>query len=306
MNLDSIVISDALSYLQGLPDDSVHCIITSTPYYGLRDYEEDGQIGLEPTVQEFTQNLQAIFNQARRVLKTSGTLWLNIGDSYASGGNGIGSPGRSKRISKKTAAAQNRPPRKAPPGFNDKTLLLIPSRVAIALQDSGWIVRAELPWIKINALPESAKNRPAKSHEYVFMTKAKRYYYDIEAIKKPLSPNSDVEYRNKLRKGKTYAAKAPYTQNFPANSDPDGRNYRSGDPFVDTLLDQAARFEEIARQVRAIAMGPDRSGAVIIDNEIVAFMTKTEPTKHKHSAAFPTALIEPMIPASCPPGGVVL
>jgi site-specific DNA-methyltransferase (adenine-specific) len=168
--------------------------VTSPPYFGLRDYGVDGQIGLEPTPEEFVAELVAVFREVRRVLRDDGTLWLNLGDGYGKG----------------------------------KQLLGVPWRVALALQGDGWLLRQDIIWHKPNAMPESVKDRCVKAHEYVFLlAKTDRYYFDYSAVKEALAPGSDVVYRNALRKGKTYDQKDAYVKNFPASFDSDQRRRRS-------------------------------------------------------------------------------
>ncbi|MFO7776446.1 MAG: site-specific DNA-methyltransferase [Candidatus Hydrogenedentota bacterium] len=155
----------------------MQCVVTSPPYWGLRDYEFEGQIGLEPTLPQFINRLVLVFHEVRRVLKPDGTLWLNIGDGYTSGNRGWRAPDR-----KNPARAMTiRPP--TPEGLKPKDLLGIPWRLAFALQDDGWYLRADVIWNKPNTMPESVKDRPTRCHEYVFMlTKSDRYYYDYEAV----------------------------------------------------------------------------------------------------------------------------
>ena len=168
---------DALEILRQLPDGSVHTCVTSPPYWGLRDYGVEGQIGLEKTPEEYVEKLVAIFREVRRVLRDDGTLWLNLGDCYTSGGRATRAPDR------KSGAREMdvRPP--TPFGLKPKDLVMIPFRVALALQADGWYVRSTIIWYKPNCLPESVKDRPTTAHEYIFlMSKSPRYYYDADAI----------------------------------------------------------------------------------------------------------------------------
>jgi site-specific DNA-methyltransferase (adenine-specific) len=175
---DSVIFEgDALAVLQRLPDESVQCIVTSPPYWGLRDYAFLDQIGLEPTLPQYINRLQSVFTEARRVLKEDGIFWLNIGDGYTSGNRGWRAPDK-----KNPARAMSVRP-DTPDGLKPKDLLGIPWRLAFALQDAGWYLRADVVWHKPNVTPESVKDRPTRAHEYLFMfTKAERYYYDREAI----------------------------------------------------------------------------------------------------------------------------
>jgi site-specific DNA-methyltransferase (adenine-specific) len=168
---------DALQVLQRLPSESVQCVVTSPPYWGLRDYDVPDQIGLEPTLPQFINKLLGIFTEVRRVLRKDGIFWLNIGDGYTSGNRGWRAPDK-----KNPARAMSVRP-DTPEGLKPKDLLGIPWRLALALQEDGWYLRADLVWHKPNAMPESVKDRPTRAHEYLFMlTKEERYYYNGKAI----------------------------------------------------------------------------------------------------------------------------
>lgn len=171
---------DACHALQRLPAASVQCAVTSPPYWGLRDYCTEGQIGLEKSLPQFLNRLVAIFNEVKRVLRPDGTLWLNIGDGYTSGNRGY------RATDKKNPARAMTVRPGTPDGLKPKDLLGIPWRLAFALQDDGWYLRSDIVWQKPNAMPESVKDRPTRSHEYLFMfSKSERYYYDYEAIREP-------------------------------------------------------------------------------------------------------------------------
>jgi len=187
---ESLVLeADSLNALRLFPSNSVQCAITSPPYWGLRDYNINGQIGLEPTLQEFINRLVAVFNELKRVLCENGTLWLNIGDGYTSGNRGYRATDK-----KNPARAMSLRP-DTPEGLKPKDLQGIPWRLAFALQDDGWYLRSDIIWNKPNAMPESVKDRPTKSHEYLFMfTKSEQYYYNYEASKE-IGLNG--EYRNR-------------------------------------------------------------------------------------------------------------
>jgi site-specific DNA-methyltransferase (adenine-specific) len=167
---------DALTVLCRLPSESVRCVVTSPPYWGLRDYGIDEQIGLETTVPQFLNRLVAIFAEVKRVLAGDGTLWLNIGDGYTSGNRGWRAPDK-----KNPARAMDVRP-DTPEGLKPKDLIGVPWRLAFALQADGWYLRSDVVWNKPNAMPESVKDRPARSHEYLFMlSKSEKYYYDWQA-----------------------------------------------------------------------------------------------------------------------------
>ncbi|MDR2612549.1 MAG: site-specific DNA-methyltransferase [Deltaproteobacteria bacterium] len=171
---------DALTVLRRLPAGFARCVVTSPPYWGLRDYGIAEQIGLESTMTRFLRRLVSVFAEARRVLAGDGTLWLNIGDGYTSGNRGYRAPDR-----KNPARAMGVRP-DTPEGFKPKDLLGIPWRLAFALQADGWYLRSDVVWYKPNAMPESVKDRPARSHEFLFMfTKSEKYYYDWRAAREP-------------------------------------------------------------------------------------------------------------------------
>jgi DNA modification methylase len=180
--------------LKTLPDESVHCCVTSPPYWGLRDYGVDGQLGLEKTPEEYTEKMTAVFREVRRVLRPDGTLFLNLGDSYASnisnnGGysdkstlSGFTNPNTKGRVSNENYNA-----RKLNHGLKPKDLVGIPWLVAFALRADGWYLRCDIIWHKPNPMPESVTDRPTKAHEYIFLlSKSERYFYDNEAIKVPV------------------------------------------------------------------------------------------------------------------------
>jgi site-specific DNA-methyltransferase (adenine-specific) len=175
---------DALAVLQRLPSQSVQCVVTSPPYWGLRDYDIDDQVGLEPTLPQFLNRLTMTFREVRRVLKDDGVFWLNIGDGYTSGNRAWRAPDK-----KNPARAMDVRPG-TPNGLKPKDLLGIPWRLAFALQDDGWYLRADIIWNKPNAMPESVKDRPTRSHEYIFMfSKSEKYFYDKVAILEPNGRN---------------------------------------------------------------------------------------------------------------------
>lgn len=177
-----ILQGDCLNILRRLPSASVQCIVTSPPYWGLRDYQIAGQIGLEASLSQYINRLVAVFNEARRILKDDGTLWLNIGDGYTSGNRGWRAPDKKNPA----RAMATRPD--TPEGLKPKDLLGVPWRLAFALQQDGWYLRCDVVWNKPNAMPESVKDRPTRAHEYIFMlTKSERYYYDNAAVKEQTS-----------------------------------------------------------------------------------------------------------------------
>lgn len=176
-----------------LADSCVQCVVTSPPYWGLRDYGNEGQLGLEKTPQEYVEAMVAVFREVSRVLKPDGVLWLNLGDSYATGGGGVGEcPGGGKQGENWKLRGKTTPPNRMKlPGLKPKDLVGIPWRVAFALQADGWYLRSDIIWAKKNCMPESVTDRPTRSHEYIFLlTKSGSYYYDHEAIKEASDPTA--------------------------------------------------------------------------------------------------------------------
>jgi site-specific DNA-methyltransferase (adenine-specific) len=168
---------DVTEVMPRLPSESVQCVVTSPPYWGLRDYGIAGQIGLEPTLAGYINKLTSIFAEVRRVLKPDGILWLNMGDGFTSGNRGWRAPDKKNPNRAMSVRPDN------PPGLKDKDLLGVPWRLALALQADGWFLRSDIIWHKPNAMPESVKDRPTRAHEYLFMlTKGERYSYDPESV----------------------------------------------------------------------------------------------------------------------------
>jgi site-specific DNA-methyltransferase (cytosine-N4-specific) len=177
-----LIIGDARKVLADFPDRHFDCIVTSPPYWGLRDYGYDGQIGAEPTVDAYINDLVKLFREARRTLKDDGTLWLNIGDSFTSGGR----TWRQSDSKNKGRAMSYRPD--TPEGLKPKDLIGVPWKIAFALQADGWYLRTDIVWNKPNCQPESVRDRPTRSHEFIFLlSKSEKYYYDHEAVKEPSS-----------------------------------------------------------------------------------------------------------------------
>jgi site-specific DNA-methyltransferase (adenine-specific) len=185
-------VGDCIKILQTLPECYFQTCVTSPPYFGLRDYQVDDQIGKEETPEAYVVKLVAVFSGVRRVLRDDGTIWLNLGDSYASGGNG---PGSGKQLTNVGAAL---PAKRPPLGFKAKDLLGIPWRVAFALQADGWYLRSAIVWHKPNPMPESVQDRPTSAYEMVFLlAKSEKYFYDADAVKEnALTPNRKREKRN--------------------------------------------------------------------------------------------------------------
>jgi DNA modification methylase len=286
-----ILIGDCREQLRTLPDASAHCCVTSPPYFGLRDYGVDGQMGLEPTPDEFVAGMVEVFREVRRVLRDDGTLWLNIGDSYSSGGRG------SYDADDKEANGTSRPPRKRgsqldagfheaarqagsvgrawvkpPLGYKPKDLLGIPWMLAFALRADGWYLRQDIIWSKPNPMPESVRDRCTKAHEYLFLlSKGPRYHYDAEAIAEPLSDNPVTRARNNRADKGIVGPMALHGTGI-------GQSGNGG-------------FERAAAEQR---------------NKRSVWEVATQPFSEAHFATYPPALIEPCILAGCPKGGTVL
>ena len=199
-----IHVGDCRTILETLDAGSVRCCVTSPPYFGLRDYGHDGQIGLEKTPDAYVAELVAVFREVRRVLADDGTLWLNLGDSYAGSGKGAGAEGSKQSTNKGSlsvgtwrgqeggaaapASVAVTMLRDAETGLKPKDLIGIPWRVAFALQADGWYIRSDIIWAKPNSMPESVRDRPTKSHEHLFLlAKSERYFYNAGAIAEPVA-----------------------------------------------------------------------------------------------------------------------
>lgn len=184
-NRDSgIFIGDAAQVLRNLPSDVFQTCVTSPPYWSLRDYSIDGQIGLNMSLDEYLERLVDVFAEVWRVTREDGTLWLNIGDSYTSGGRTWRAPDKKNPV----RAMDVRPA--TPEGLKPKDLIGVPWRLAFALQSAGWFLRADVVWNKPNCQPESVKDRPTRSHEYVFLfSKSEHYFYDPDAVRGPNGRN---------------------------------------------------------------------------------------------------------------------
>ena len=208
---------DCLDVLKGMDSESVDMCMTSPPYWGLRDYGEDGQLGLEPTYQEYIDKLAAIFDEVKRVLKDSGTCWVNLGDTYGGAAGGYyphpAELGANKHQLKRKSIGL------------DKSLIGIPERFAIAMTDAGWIRRNTVIWHKPNCMPSSVTDRFTVDFEYLyFFTKKSKYRFEQQF--EELAPCTDVVYRQKIRAGKQYNSKAPYIKNFPTTTNMENRNKR--------------------------------------------------------------------------------
>ena len=205
-----IIIGDSRKVLADLSENTYHCVITSPPYWGLRDYGIEGQIGAEMEVEQYIGDLVSVFREVKRVLRDDGTVWLNIGDSYTSGNRGW----RQADSKNPARGMKYRPPN--PKGLKDKELIGIPWRLAFALQQDGWYLRSDIIWYKPNCQPESVKDRPTRSHEHVFLlTKTETYYYDYETVKEPTSEPGSHRQRRDVWAINTEASKEAHFAMFP-------------------------------------------------------------------------------------------
>lgn len=265
-----IITGDCIESMRAMPAGSVHTCVTSPPYFGLRDYGHDGQIGLELTPDEFVAALVAVFREVRRVLRDDGTLWLNLGDSYNAGRNG-GHAGGKKQASLERHKGIERSGANVP-GLKAKDLIGIPWRVAFALQADGWYLRQDIIWHKPNPMPESVRDRCTKAHEYIFLlSKSPRYYFDHEAIKEPAVGGQTGRAASFKREGSKRAQAIP----------------------GQTVGTHRADREDVAYN------GETR-------NKRSVWTVSTRPYPGAHFATFPPDLIEPCILAGCPEGGAVL
>ena len=268
LELNKIYLGNCIDVLKTFPDKSINCCITSPPYYGLRDYGVDGQIGNEETPEEYIENLVAVFNEVNRVLTDDGVLWLNLGDSWAGSNQGAGTKNPTpKQASNHGTNYMTTESHKSKlsklNGYKPKDLIGIPWMAAFALREAGWYLRQDIIWAKGNPMPESVRDRCTKSHEYIFLlTKSRKYYFDNVSIKEPCvskQPAGNKKNMNQGRKGKE-----GWSFN-PENSIPkEGRNKRD------------------------------------------VWTVNTKPCKEAHFATFPDTLIEPCVLAGCPENGVIL
>ena len=295
-----IIQGDCRDVLKTLPDESVHCVVTSPPYWGLRDYGVGGQIGLEDSPAAFVSEMVSVFSEVRRVLRSDGTLWLNLGDSYAGGGNYRGVNSEATLTSKQRSNGGARGLSQALGaagkdfGLEPKNLVGIPWRVAFALQAAGWYLRQDIIWSKPNPMPESVRDRCTKAHEYLFLlAKSERYYFDQDAILEPVAESS-VERLSQPTLGQQAGSdRVPGKTNGPMKAV--GR--ASGDTYT------ARAYSSPQSEPR----GPNNNfGAPEKRNKRSVWTVTKQPFKEAHFATFPPDLIEPCILAGCPEDGTVL
>jgi DNA modification methylase len=275
---------DVLSQLQEMASESVNCVVTSPPYWGLRNYGVAGQIGQEPTPEEYIDKMVSIFREVRRVLKKDGNVWLNLGDSYCGTGDkgnwrdpkyAEGRNGQAKALNGKIE------------GLKKKDLVGIPWRVALALQADGWYLRSDIIWHKPNAMPSSVTDRPTTAHEYIFLlTKSPKYYYDHEAIKEPAVTAANT-------------SKSTF-----GNRGGELNRLHSGNTWKPTMKNLQDKGQTNHSMHERRLEQPDKE--YVVRNKRSVWSVNTKPYKEAHFATFPVDLIEPCVLAGCPVGGTVM
>jgi len=316
---------DCVQVLKTLEAASVQCVVTSPPYYGLRDYDVEGQIGLEPSPEAYVEQLVKVFREVWRVLKDDGTLWLNLGDSYNGNKNGNtnGTYANGVENKAKVYAKSDTFTKKLWSGAKTKDLLGIPWMVAFALRADGWYLRSDIIWAKPNPMPESVRDRPTKSHEYIFLlTKSAHYFYDYQAILEPANYDGRKDTRMKgfvkydeqtaARKGgERWPNKLSATG---VGGDGSGFKGHSGNRDANGNI-IGYKLPPIGGVKRAGGDNSTYSGntpdAVYKDgvparNKRDVWTVNTKPYKGAHFAVFPDALIEPCILAGSAKGDIVL
>ncbi|WP_313890768.1 site-specific DNA-methyltransferase [Psychrobacillus sp.] len=275
MKLNKIYQGHCLDVLKTLSEQSVNTVVTSPPYWGLRDYGVDGQIGLESSVEEYVMSLVKVFREVKRVLRDDGTLWLNLGDAYAGSGKGAWSEKhKQKHVYVPNPIGVETKINNVPTGLKPKDLIGLPWRVAFALQADGWYLRQDIIWNKPNAMPESVIDRPTKAHEYIFLlSKSPKYFYDHEIIKEP------AIYGTQDIRGSQGAFGQPQKQR---------REDKVRGSFDGKYGDEAFRAIREKRNKRSV------------------WTVTTKPLREAHFATFPEDLIEPCVLAGSPINGVVL
>lgn len=288
-----ILTGNAIDQLRNLPDQSCQVCITSPPYYGLRDYGVDGQIGVEKSPEEYITRLVEVFREVRRVLRNDGTLWIVIGDSYAGSYHGRNADGSAADVHENKGNKGSRigTLKKREDTCKPKDMIGIPWMLAFALRADGWYLRQDIIWQKPNAMPESVKDRCTRSHEYIFLlSKAKSYYFDAEAISEPIADSSVQRHKEdisaqkgslRVQKGK----KGPMKAVLPRYG---GRKYTEN-PEVFYRTKSGKMYEERPRR-----------------NRRDVWTISTAKFKGAHFATFPEKLIEPCILAGSSAGGTVL
>lgn len=288
---------DCVEGLKTIPDNCIDCCITSPPYYALRDYGVDGQIGLEDTPQAYIDRLTEVFTEVLRVLKSEGTLWLNIGDSYWGGGWRNASfnehSGNIQKGSKGTYCGDTMPACKGKQGdYKPKDLIGIPWMLAFSLRSAGYYLRQDIIWHKPNPMPESVTDRCTKSHEYIFLlSKSQRYYFDHEAIQEPANTQKEI---NPKFGGTKYGD----------NDDKHFQTYSGNEWKPKTKNCQYDGQTPNTMHMRREQGLPDQE--YIVRNKRDVWSVNVKPDSVAHFATYPEELIRPCILAGCPKEGIVL
>ena len=274
IQLDKIYIGDCLEVLKTLPDESVHCCVTSPPYYALRDYGMEEQIGREATPKEYISRLTEVFTEVRRVLRSDGTLWLNIADTYAGKGNqgDFVDPKNPKGRNGHSVALNYKVE-----GCKPKDMIGIPWMLAFALRDSGWYLRNDIIWMKENPMPESCKDRCSRCYEHIFLlSKSRKYFFDVKAISEPIAPATAERLKRGMKGGNKYGKPVPGQSQTQTINRP-----RAHGEITDSMINPMRNKRDV-------------------------WVVNTVPFKGGHYAAYPPKLVEPCLLAGCPEGGIVL
>lgn len=285
----TIHLGDCRKILKGLPANSVHCCVTSPQYWGLRDYGHEDQIGQEKHPQEFVEKMVLLFRDLRRVLRDDGTLWLNLGDSYATGGGAVGRcPGGGEQGERflRQGMINTQPNRMKLDGFKPKDLVGIPWRVALALQADGWWLRQDIIWAKPNPMPESVTDRCTKAHEYMFLlTKSERYYFDNQAIQESSITGDDR---------RPYGSQGAWDMDGRDEAKrPNGKPRTAGNKshkYVDEYESSETEEHRTKAGLMKVADVPWEKR-----NKRSVWTVSTKPYGGAHFAVFPPDLIEPCI-----------
>lgn len=297
----TILHGDAVEQLRRIRSESVQCVVTSPPYWSLRDYQVDGQIGLEATFPEFLHRLLAVFSEVYRVLRPDGVCWVNMGDSYSSASRGMAqtglkaasdaySPRRNARASHSYTDGAKTPPRSRAAGFRSKEIIGQPWRLAFALQDAGWLLRQDIIWHKTQPMPESVRDRCTKAHEYLFLlTKTDDYFWDFAAAKEPCSGTAHA-------RGKGVNPKA-------RNNSVGGWASGSGSHEA---RNHTVHGNKAPRPRQNASFSAAVSGLVTHRNWRSVWSMPTQAFKGGHTATFPTHLARRCIIAGSRSGDVVL
>ena len=289
---NKVYLGDAITTIKSFPDESVDCVITSPPYYGLRDYGVTGQIGLEESPEQYIAKLVELFRDVRRVLKRNGTCWVNLGDSYC----GTGDKGEWKDPKNPNGRnGQGVSRNKIVDGCKRKDLIGIPWMFAFAMRADGWYLRQDIIWSKPNPMPESVTDRCVKSHEYIFLfSKTQKYYFDYEAIQEEALTQNDP----RIGKREEYNGKR------------DGKDGEGQRAFVSLKTKPRTKNAQYDGQKTNTIHQRREDGETyecyVVRNKRDVWTVNTKPNPEAHFATYPEELITPCVLAGCPEGGIVL